>query len=288
MSRGRRPQDLGRLRRRRRLRVPRARSGSRSRARSRGGSVRERRCTSSASTTSRPASGGRRSRRAAARRARRRPPRPTGSSSETVVRRSCCRLDVVGRPLERLRRPPPRSGSRPSSAASSRSSRSSRRRRWPDLLGEPDRAALVADRAADRLADPDRRVGGEAVALAVVELLDRADQPERALLDQIGEREPVAGALEALGDVDDEPQVGLDHARPSPPGRRARPAARAAAPRAGVSSGVRAIWLRKREPWARRDHGAVTLVRRIPQEARAARDGYKAQRQAAARRLMRT
>ena len=46
---------------------------------------------------------------------------------------------------------------------------------------DPDRARLVGDRARDRLADPPRRVGRELVALAVVELLDRADQAERAL-----------------------------------------------------------------------------------------------------------
>ena len=130
-----------------------------------------------------------------------------------MLRRSCVELDDVGggrlaaRPRARAG-----SGSRPSSAASLRSSRSSVAQALADLLGQADRAALVADRAADRLADPDRRVGAEAVALAVVELLDGADEPERALLDQVGEREPVAGALEALGDVDDEPQVGLDHA----------------------------------------------------------------------------
>src|SRR5215211_8009940 len=50
---------------------------------------------------------------------------------------------------------------------------------------DADGAALVGDRAGDGLADPPRRVRRELVAAPVVELLDGADQPERALLDQI-------------------------------------------------------------------------------------------------------
>ena len=74
---------------------------------------------------------------------------------------------------------------------------------------DPDRARLVGDRAGDGLADPPRRVGRELVAAAVVELLDRADQAERSLLDQVEERE--AAAQVALRDRDDEAQVGLHH-----------------------------------------------------------------------------
>src|SRR6266566_8277658 len=74
---------------------------------------------------------------------------------------------------------------------------------------DPDRARLVRDRARHRLADPPRRIGGELVALAVVELLDRADQAERALLDQVEEGE--AATEVRLRDRDDEAQVGLDH-----------------------------------------------------------------------------
>src|SRR4051812_10726038 len=76
--------------------------------------------------------------------------------------------------------------------------------------GDADRAALVGDRAGHGLADPPRGVRRELVAAAVVELLDRADEPERALLDQIEEGQPAAEV--ALGDRDDEAQVGLDHA----------------------------------------------------------------------------
>src|SRR5439155_3241119 len=49
----------------------------------------------------------------------------------------------------------------------------------------------------------------ELVALAIVKLLDRADEPERALLDQVEERK--AAAEIRLRDRDDESQVRLDH-----------------------------------------------------------------------------
>ena len=74
---------------------------------------------------------------------------------------------------------------------------------------DADGAGLVGDRARDGLADPPGGVGGELVAAPVVELLDGADQPERPLLDQVEERQ--AAAQVALGDRDDEAQVGLDH-----------------------------------------------------------------------------
>ena len=73
-----------------------------------------------------------------------------------------------------------------------------------------DRARLGVHPALDGLADPPRRVGREAVAAAPVELLDRADQPEDALLDQVEQRQ--LGALVLLRDRDDEPQVRVDHA----------------------------------------------------------------------------
>jgi hypothetical protein len=76
---------------------------------------------------------------------------------------------------------------------------------------DPDRPRLVRDRPGDGLADPPGRVGGELVALAVVELLDRPDQAERALLNQIEEAE--AAAEIRLRDRDDEAKVRLDHLR---------------------------------------------------------------------------
>jgi hypothetical protein len=80
-------------------------------------------------------------------------------------------------------------GSRPSSVTSLRSAR-------PILLG-------------DRLADPPGRVGRELEALAVVELLGRSHEAQRALLDQVQERETLVAVV--LGDRDDEAEVGLDH-----------------------------------------------------------------------------
>ena len=61
------------------------------------------------------------------------------------------------------------------------------------------------------LTDPPRRVRRELVALAVVELLDRADETERAFLDQIEEGE--AAAEVALRNRDDEAEVRLGHLR---------------------------------------------------------------------------
>ena len=72
-----------------------------------------------------------------------------------------------------------------------------------------DRPALVGDRPRDRLADPPGRVRRELEALAPVELLRRADEPDRALLDQVEEREALVAV--ALRDRDDEAEVRLDH-----------------------------------------------------------------------------
>ncbi len=78
-----------------------------------------------------------------------------------------------------------------------------------DVHRYPDRPGLVRQRPRDRLPDPPRRVRGELESLAVVELLRRAHQPERALLDQVQERQPLVAIV--LGDRDDQPQVGLHH-----------------------------------------------------------------------------
>ena len=78
-----------------------------------------------------------------------------------------------------------------------------------DVDRDADRARLVGQRAGDRLADPPGRVGRELEALAVVELLRRAHEAERPLLDQVEERQPLVAVV--LRDRDDEPQVGLDH-----------------------------------------------------------------------------
>ena len=80
-----------------------------------------------------------------------------------------------------------------------------------DLLshmdGKPNDPTLLGDSTADRLPHPPGAVGRELEALGVVELLHRADQPQVALLDQVQERQPVAGV--PLGQRDDQPQVGL-------------------------------------------------------------------------------
>src|SRR6185503_8684201 len=78
-----------------------------------------------------------------------------------------------------------------------------------DVDRHADRAALVRDRAGDRLADPPRRVRRELEALAPVELLRGADEPDRALLDQVEEREALVPI--ALRDRHDEAQVRLHH-----------------------------------------------------------------------------
>src|SRR5829696_7114311 len=78
-----------------------------------------------------------------------------------------------------------------------------------DVDRDADRARLVGERAGDRLADPPGRVGRELEALAVVELLRGADEAERALLDEVQERQALVAVV--LGDRDDQAQVGLDH-----------------------------------------------------------------------------
>ena len=134
-----------------------------------------------------------------------------------------------------------------------------------DVDRHPDRARLVGERAGDRLADPPGRVGRELVAAAPVELLDGADQAERALLDQVEERQALVAVV--LGDRDDEAEVRLDH----PLLRlrvaaldllreldllRRRSAADAGRPRAGRAAARRSsspseTWQRRRRPAAR-------------------------------------
>src|SRR5262249_4885079 len=76
---------------------------------------------------------------------------------------------------------------------------------------DADRPCLVGDRARHRLPDPPGCVGRELEAAAIVELLDCADQPQRALLDQIEEGEPATDVR--LRDRHDEPEIRLDHLR---------------------------------------------------------------------------
>src|SRR5690606_31854642 len=75
---------------------------------------------------------------------------------------------------------------------------------------QADGPGLVHDAALDGLADPPGGVGREAEAPLRVELLDRADQPEIAFLDQIEQRQ--AAVHVAPGDLHHQAQIALDHA----------------------------------------------------------------------------
>ena len=79
-----------------------------------------------------------------------------------------------------------------------------------DVRREADRPRRVGEAALDALPDPQRRVRRELEALAPVELLRGADQPEGALLDEVAQRQPEA--LVATRLRDDEAQVRVDHA----------------------------------------------------------------------------
>jgi hypothetical protein len=78
-----------------------------------------------------------------------------------------------------------------------------------DVGGNADRPPLIRDRALAGLPDPPGRIGRELEALAPVELLDRPVEADDALLDEVAERHSVATV--ALGDRDDEAEVGVDH-----------------------------------------------------------------------------
>jgi hypothetical protein len=73
---------------------------------------------------------------------------------------------------------------------------------------DADGAGLVGDGAGDGLANPPGGVGGELVAAAVLELVDRLHQADVALLNEVEELQAAVGVL--LGDGDDQAQVGLD------------------------------------------------------------------------------
>ena len=74
--------------------------------------------------------------------------------------------------------------------------------------GNTNGAGLVGDGARNGLTNPPRGVRGELEALGVVELFDSADKAEVAFLDEV-EEEHAATDI-ALGDGDDESQVGAD------------------------------------------------------------------------------
>src|SRR5262249_51521642 len=82
------------------------------------------------------------------------------------------------------------------------------------LLGarraEADEAPLPADEVLDVGPDPPDRVGGEPVAAAGVEALDRDEEAEVPLLDEVEDPDAVGPVLER--DLHDETQVGEDEA----------------------------------------------------------------------------
>ena len=83
------------------------------------------------------------------------------------------------------------------------------RSRWAMFVGTRIVRALFSIPRWIGLADPVRRVGRELEAAAPVELLGRADQAEDPLLDEVEQRQLVLRV--ALGDRDDEREVGVDH-----------------------------------------------------------------------------
>jgi hypothetical protein len=68
---------------------------------------------------------------------------------------------------------------------------------------------VVLKSALDRLTDPQCPVGRELESATPVELLDRPDQPEHSLLNEVLHRQAVALVAPGLGD--DQPQVRIDH-----------------------------------------------------------------------------
>ena len=79
-----------------------------------------------------------------------------------------------------------------------------------DVNGQADRPSLLRQRSGDRLLDPPGCVGRKLEAELVVELLDRPDQAEVALLDEIEKRD--LGSCVVSRDRHDEPEVRLDEA----------------------------------------------------------------------------
>ena len=133
---------------------------------------------------------------------------PIGASRETVSRASSSSSSTLSAGRSSCLPISAEVGWRPRSCTSSRCSARHAVDRVDHVDRDPDRARLVGDRARHGLANPPGGVGRELEALAIVELLDRADQPEVALLDQVEQVQPAAHV--ALGDGHDEAQVGLD------------------------------------------------------------------------------
>jgi hypothetical protein len=80
------------------------------------------------------------------------------------------------------------------------------------MYGQANGAGLVHDRPFDGLPDPPGRVGGKAETTLGIELLHGTDQAQVAFLDQVEKRQATVHV--APCDLDDQPQVALDHALP--------------------------------------------------------------------------
>ena len=81
-----------------------------------------------------------------------------------------------------------------------------------EMHRQADGLPLVGQGPLDGLLDPPGGIGGELGALGRVEAVDRAHQAHVALVDHVEERQP--HAVVVLGDLHDQPQVGLDHLLP--------------------------------------------------------------------------
>ncbi len=76
---------------------------------------------------------------------------------------------------------------------------------------QPDGPGRVRETALDGLPDPPHGVGGELVALGVIELLDRTDQAQVPFLHHVQQRQAAVAVL--LGHRHDQAQVRLEHVR---------------------------------------------------------------------------
>ena len=103
--------------------------------------------------------------------------------------------------------------------------------------GQPDRAAVLLQRPAERVPDPPRRVGREPDAAAMVELLGAPDEAQRAFLDEVGQRQPATPVL--LRHRHDQAEVRLDQPALGGRGPRARSAWRVRPPRRPSAGRIR-------------------------------------------------
>jgi hypothetical protein len=80
--------------------------------------------------------------------------------------------------------------------------------RFDDVHRQADRAPVVGDGAADRLANPPRRVGRKLEAAPELKAIDGLHQADVAFLNQVEERQPAPRV--AFRDRHDQPQIGFE------------------------------------------------------------------------------